>query len=56
MSDSNRELTRFSRDELSELTRAPKAKSPKAKQTAVRQATKGLRVDVRITPRLYGRS
>ncbi len=55
MDAANGKLTRLSREELSTLTQAPRAKSRDEKQTAVRKATKGLRVDVRITPRLYGR-
>lgn len=56
MAEPNGQPTRLSRTELSALTRAPKVTSGDAKQAIVRKATKGLRVDVRVTPPLYGRS
>ena len=55
MSEANGKLARLSRDEVAQLTRAPRARSPEERRAAVRRATRGLRVDVRVTPRLYGR-
>ena len=46
---------RLSREEMAALTRPAEAKSPKEKRETVERATRGLRVDVRVTPSLYGR-
>ena len=40
---------------LAELTRPPKYKSPEERGAALKRATEGLRVKVRVTPDMYGR-
>jgi hypothetical protein len=55
MAEPNGQPARLSRAELSALTRAPKVTSGDAKRSIVRRATRGLRVDIRVTPPLYGR-
>ncbi len=46
---------RLSREELAALTRPSPARSRMEKLETVERATRGLRVDVRVTPSLYGR-
>jgi hypothetical protein len=45
----------LSPERLAELTRPPKYKTPEEKQAALKRATEGLRVKVRVTPDMYGR-
>jgi len=54
-SDTNGSVERLSSKELAALTRAPKAKTTEEKRENVARATRGLRVEVRVTPALYGR-
>jgi hypothetical protein len=51
----NGKSERLSPEELAELMRPPTAKSLEEKRDAVRRATSGLRVKVRVTPSMYGR-
>jgi len=53
MAKENGKITKLSSSELTRLTRPARAKSRGAKREAVEQATRGLRVDVRVTPSLY---
>lgn len=55
VAQTNGELEKLSAREVAELTRMPKAKTSEEKREAVRRATHGLRVGVRVTPALYGR-
>jgi hypothetical protein len=49
----NANLTRLTPDELASLRRPPKIKDPKERLSAVRRATKGLRVGVEVTRSFY---
>jgi hypothetical protein len=51
----NGNLERLSPKELASLTRPPTAKTSDEKRETVARATRGLRVEVRVTPALYGR-
>lgn len=53
MAKANGKLTRLSREELAALTRPPRIKDRDERIAAVKRATKGLRVRVRVTPSLY---
>lgn len=53
MAKVNGKLKPLSREELAALTRPPKIKERDKRIAAVRRATKGLRVGVRVTPSLY---
>ena len=46
---------RLSSKELAALMRAPRAKTAEEKRENIARATRGLRVEVRVTPALYGR-
>jgi hypothetical protein len=46
---------RLSPEELAEMTHLPKYKTPEERRAALRRATEGLRVKVRVTPDMYGR-
>jgi hypothetical protein len=46
---------RLSPERLAELKRAATAKTPEEKRAALKRATEGLRVKVRVTPDMYGR-
>jgi hypothetical protein len=46
---------RLSPEELAALMRPATAKSLEEKREAVRRATSGLRIKVRVTPSMYGR-
>lgn len=46
---------RLTQQELAALTRPSRARSRKEKLETIERATRGLRVDVRVTPSLYGR-
>ena len=46
-------LTRFSDEELAALTRPARIKDPDERRAAVKRATSGLRVGVRVTRSLY---
>ncbi len=45
----------LSLERLAELRRPAKYKTPKEKRAALKRATEGLRVKVRVTPDMYGR-
>jgi hypothetical protein len=45
----------LSPEELAEMTHPPKYKTPEEKRAALKRATEGLRVKVRVTPDMYGR-
>ncbi len=45
----------LSPERLAELTRPPKYKTPEERRAALKRATEGLRVKVRVTPDMYGR-
>jgi hypothetical protein len=51
----NGRLERLSPERLAELTRPPTYRSPEARRAALKQATEGFRVKVRVTPDMYGR-
>lgn len=51
----NGKLARLSPEELAEMTRPPRFTTPTAKRAALKRATEGLRVKVRVTPEMYGR-
>jgi hypothetical protein len=46
---------RLSPERLAELTHPPVYKTPEEKRAALKRATEGLRVKVRVTPDMYGR-
>lgn len=46
---------RLSPERLAELKRPAIAKTPEEKRAALKRATEGLRVKVRVTPDMYGR-
>jgi hypothetical protein len=46
---------RLSPERLAELRRPATAKTPEEKRAALKRATEGLRVKVRVTPDMYGR-
>jgi hypothetical protein len=46
---------RLSPERLAELTHPPKYETIEERRSALRQATEGLRVKVRVTPDMYGR-
>jgi hypothetical protein len=46
---------RLSPERLAELTHPPKYRTLEERRTALRQATEGFRVKVRVTPDTYGR-
>lgn len=46
---------RLSPERLAELKRPAAAKTPEEKRAALKRATEGLRVKVRVTPDMYGR-
>jgi len=46
---------RLSPERLAELKRPATAKTPEEKRAALKRATEGLRVKVRVTPDMYGR-
>jgi hypothetical protein len=46
---------RLSPERLAELTRPATAKTIEEKRAALKRATEGLRVKVRVTPDMYGR-
>jgi hypothetical protein len=46
---------RLSPERLAELKRPATAKTPEEKRAALKRATGGLRVKVRVTPDMYGR-
>jgi hypothetical protein len=48
-------LGRLSPERLAELKRPALAKNPEEKRAALKRATEGLRVKVRVTPDMYGR-
>lgn len=45
----------LSPERLAELKRPAKYKTPEEKRAALKRATEGLRVKVRVTPDMYGR-
>lgn len=45
----------LSPERLAELRRPAKYKTPEEKRAALKRATEGLRVKVRVTPDMYGR-
>ena len=45
----------LSPERLAELKRPAIAKTPEEKRAALKRATEGLRVKVRVTPDMYGR-
>jgi hypothetical protein len=45
----------LSPERLAELKRPALAKTPEEKRAALKRATEGLRVKVRVTPDMYGR-
>jgi hypothetical protein len=49
----NDNVDKLSSKELAALARPARAKSREAKREALERATRGLRVDVRVTPSLY---
>jgi hypothetical protein len=51
----NGKIERLSPEELAEMTVAPKYKTPEERRAALKRATEGLRVKVRVTPDMYGR-
>jgi hypothetical protein len=51
----NGNLERLSPKELASLTRAPTAKTTDEKRENLARATRGLRVEIHVTPALYGR-
>jgi hypothetical protein len=53
MAKTNSNVRKLSSSERAALTRPARAKSREAKREAVERATRGLRVDVRVTPSLY---
>jgi hypothetical protein len=53
MEKMNGKLKRFGEDELAALTRPAKITDPEKRRAAVKRATSGLRVGVRITRSLY---
>jgi hypothetical protein len=53
MAKTNSNVRNLSSSERVALTRPARAKSREAKREAVERATRGLRVDVRVTPSLY---
>jgi hypothetical protein len=55
VTQTNGNFERLSPEELASLTRAPTAKTTDEKRENVARATRGLRVEVRVTPALYGR-
>jgi hypothetical protein len=55
MAKANDSTGRLSPEELATLTRPSRARSRKEKLETVERATRGLRLDVRVTPSLYGR-
>jgi hypothetical protein len=46
---------RLSPERLAELTHPARYKTPEEKRAALKRATEGLRVKVRVTPDMYGR-
>jgi hypothetical protein len=53
MEKTNGKLTRLSDEELAALTRPAKITDPNERRAAVKRATSGLRVGVRVTRSLY---
>jgi hypothetical protein len=53
MEKTNGKLTRLSDEELAALTRPAKITDPVERRAAVKRATSGLRVGVRVTRSLY---
>lgn len=51
----NGKLERLSPERLAELTRPSVYKTPEERRAALKQATEGFRVKVRVTPDMYGR-
>jgi len=51
----NRRPEPLSPERLAELRRPAKYKTPEEKRAALKSATEGLRVNVRVTPDMYGR-
>jgi hypothetical protein len=55
MKHTNGRSARLSPERLAELTRPALTKTPEEKRAALKRATEGLRVKVRVTPDMYGR-
>lgn len=53
MKQATDKIERLSREELAALTRPARVREREEKVAAVERATRGLRVDVRVTPSLY---
>jgi hypothetical protein len=51
----NRRPERLSPERLAELTHPPVYKTPEEKRAALKHATEGFRIEVRVTPDMYGR-
>jgi hypothetical protein len=51
----NGKIERLSPERLAELRRPATAETLEEKRAAVKRATEGLRVKVRVTPDMYGR-
>lgn len=49
----NMEIERLSPKRLAELRRPPKYKTPEERRAALKRATEGLRVNVRVTRDMY---
>lgn len=49
----NVEIERLSPERLAELRRPPKYKTPEERRAALKRATEGLRVNVRVTRDMY---
>jgi hypothetical protein len=55
MKQTNGRPERLSPERLAELTHPPVYKTPEERRAALKQATEGFRVKVRVTPDMYGR-
>jgi hypothetical protein len=51
----NGQPERLNPERLAELTHPPSYKTVEERRAALKQATEGLRVKVRVTPDMYGR-
>lgn len=51
----NGKLRRLSQEELAEMTNPPRFTTAQERRAALKRATEGLRVKVRVTPDMYGR-
>ena len=51
----NGKIEKLSPERLAELLVPATAKTPEEKEAAFKRATEGLRVNVRVTPDMYGR-